>query len=328
VKRELQAGERVKLVLSWKLRLASRAGLALRGGRSARLVSFFPLLAWDGSGWATDAPLQRLGSVWPTSPTADFSVRVHAPRRFKVLASGQETGPGRWRARAVRDFALAIGSFDVVRTVVHAPAPIRVTVGLEQSSPAPIQPFVAETRRSLRFYAQRYGAYPWRNYTLAIMSDFTSLAGFAYPMLGFVGDSSAVLVPHETAHQWFQSLVGNNQSRNPWLSEGLATWVQTGPERSLGAMLATFIPADVRNRIGEPVSFFDRLGFEKLRLGVYVQSVQALASLGDVETVDCALRSFVAGNAYRTVQPRDLLATLEQFFPDARQKLEARGARF
>jgi len=44
--------------------------------------------------------------------------------------------------------------------------------------------------------------------------------------------------------------------------------------------------------------------------------------------VNCALRAFVVRNAYRTTSPDDLLAALEPFFPDARQKLSARGARF
>ena len=137
-----------------------------------------------------------------------------------------------------------------------------------------------------------------------------------------------MLIPHETAHNWFYSLVGNDQARDPWLSEGLATWAETRPERSLGALLGTAMPPDMRNRIGEPMSVWDRLGFERFRVGVHVQTVQALAELGDEATVDCALRRLVVRNAYRTIEPNDLLQTLEEFFPDAEARLTARGARF
>ena len=112
------------------------------------------------------------------------------------------------------------------------------------------------------------------------------------------------------------------------LSEALATWAQTGPENSLAKLLATPIPAGVRNRLGEPMSFWDPLGFEKTRLGVYVEGVQALAALGDAATVDCALRLFVVRQAYRTASPRDLLAAVAPFFRDAEAKLTAYGARF
>jgi hypothetical protein len=325
VKRELAAGERVTVSMSWKLRLPRGDGSQLKGGGSARLASFFPILAWDGSGWAIDPPLRKLNSFWPTSPTADFDVRIVTPGGLRALATGREVRPGRWRAESVRDFALAVGSFTVRRMTVRLPKPVSVLVGLERESGYPIEAFVSETTRALRWYAQRYGGYPWPTYTLAVMTDD---AAFAYPTIGFLGDTRVPLVPHETAHQWFYSLVGNNQARDPWLSEGTATWAQTGPERSLAQTLAASIPADVRDRIGEPMSFWDSRGFEKLRLGVYVQTVQALAELGDSATVDCALRQFVVQNAYRTTTPRDLLAALRAFFPDAEQKLSARGAQF
>jgi hypothetical protein len=325
VNRALAAGERVTVSMSWKLRLPRGANSQLKGGGSARLVSFFPILAWDGSGWAVDPPLRKMDSFWPASPTADFDVRIVTPSGLRVLATGSEVRAGHWRARSVRDFALAVGSFTVRRTTVRLPKPVSVVVGLERGSSYAIGAYMSETTRALRWYAQRYGGYPWATYTLAVVTD---AAAFAYPTIGFLGDSSIVLVPHETAHQWFYSLVGSNQARDPWLSEGTATWAQTGPERSLAAMRLTIIPADVRNRLGEPMSFWDSRGFEKLRLGVYVQTVVALAELGDSATVDCALRQFVVQNAYRTTTPRDLLAALQAFFPDAEQKLSARGARF
>ena len=328
VDKALTAGEGVEVAMTWRLRLPLRAGLTLRGGRSARLVSFFPLLAWDGSRWSTEPGLRRLDSFWSTSPTADFDVRIAAPRGLRILASGEQVSNGRWRARRVRDFAVAVGAFATRRITVHLPRPVRLVVALERGSDYPIEAFLTETVRSLRSYAQRYGPYPWPTYTLVAMSDFAGLAGFAYPTIGFVGDASLVLIPHETAHQWFYSLVGNDQARDPWLSEGLATWAQTGPEGSLATLLATAIPADVRNRLGEPMGFWDRLGFEKTRLGVYVQGVQALASLGDPAMVDCGLRLFVVRYAYRTATPRDLLSALTTFFPDAETKLTTYGARF
>src|SRR5262245_60184317 len=142
------------------------------------------------------------------------------------------------------------------------------------------------------------------------------------------GDGSVVLVPHETAHQWFYSLVGNDQSRDPWLGEGLATWAQTGPESSLYQMLAEPIPPGVRNQIGEPMSFWQSRDFETIRLGMFVQTVQALAALGDPAKVDCALRQFVVRNAYRTAVPRDLLAALQPLLPGADKELRTRGAHF
>jgi hypothetical protein len=327
VDRALAAGESLTLSMPWKLRLPRGDGFQLRGGPSARLVSFFPLLAWDGSTWTTDAPIKHADSFWPTSPTSDFDVHVAVPRGLRVLATGSQVGSGHWRAQAVRDFALAIGSFTVKQTTLDLPQPVRLLVGIERGSNYP-DSFLPSTVQTLRWYSQRYGAYPWSTHTVAVMHDFSALSGTAYPTIGFFGPGSGVLVPHETAHQWFYSLVGNDQSRDPWLSEGLATWAQSGPEGSLASMTATSIPAVAKNGIGEPMSYWDPLGFEDLRLGVYVQTAQALNDLGSADVVDCALRQFVVQNAYRRTAPRDLLAALTPYFPDAEQKLAARGAHF
>jgi hypothetical protein len=327
VSRSLAAGELITLSMPWKLRLPQTPGLQLKGGSSARLVSFFPLLAWDGSQWATDPPLRSSDSFWSTSPTADFDVHVVVPGGLRVLATGSQVGSGHWRAQAVRDFALAVGSFTVKQTTIDLPRPVRLLVGSERGA-GNADAFLADSVRVLRFYSQRYGAYPWPTYTVAVMNDNPTFDGFAYPTIAFLGRYSLGLVPHETAHQWFYSLVGNDQSRDPWLSEGLATWAQTGPEGSLPSMTATTIPAVAKNRIGEPMSYWDPLGFTTLRLGVYVQTVQALNDLGSADVVDCALRQFVVQNAYRTTAPHDVLAALTPYFPDAEQKLTARGAHF
>jgi hypothetical protein len=124
VRRALAAGEHLPVSMKWSLRLPRAAGLQLHGGRSMRLLSFFPLLAWNGTGWATDPPV-RSDAFWPTSPTADFDVDVIAPPGLRVLASGEGAAGGHWRARAVRDFAVAIGRFRTATTTVEAPRPVR-----------------------------------------------------------------------------------------------------------------------------------------------------------------------------------------------------------
>jgi hypothetical protein len=133
---------------------------------------------------------------------------------------------------------------------------------------------------------------------------------------------------HELAHQWFYSLVGNNQARDPWLDEALATWGQVRFARALPDAMASSIPAPVQKQVGRPMSFWDDYGISLFVDGVYTQGVQALGSLGDPEAVDCALRLYATENAYKIADPRDLLRALEVYIPDARKKLEVYGARF
>ena len=327
LRRALAAHELVRVAMTWKLRLPGGAGLALHGGRTDRLLSFFPLLAWNGRGWATDPPVPT-DSFWTTSPTSDFDVHVVVPKGLDVVASGQARGGGHWHASAVRDFAVAVGPFRVVSTTISAPKRVRVTVGLERGSLYSARALLDESKRALRFYATEFGDYPWTTYSVVAMRDFEGLSGTSYPTLTFIGDASGVLVPHETAHQWFYSLVGNDQYLDPWLSEGLATWAQSGLEGSLPQMLARSMPQNVLDRIGEPMSFWAHYDFGTIHDGLYIQSAQALASLGSTSSINCALRAFVVRDAYRTATPDDLLAALAAYFPDAERKLVARGAHF
>ena len=82
-----------------------------RVGTAVRLGSFFPLLPWQpGVGWDTDPPTRLLGRGVSRRPSADFAVRVRVPAGLDVIATGAPSAGGDWRATAVRDFALAVGT--------------------------------------------------------------------------------------------------------------------------------------------------------------------------------------------------------------------------
>ena len=327
VVRPVAAGEQAVVSMEWRLVLPRETGLRMKGGGSSvRLGSFFPLLAWDGTDWALDPPTRLPSAEAWTTPTADFDVRVTHPGGLRVLASGEQVGPGRWRAQAVRDFTLALGHFTVVTGTAHVPGAVHVAVGLESAPLAtPARVLLHRAITSLERYSVLYGPYPWPTYTVAAMADLTGLTGgLEYPTLVYQPATSEN-VPHETAHQWFYSLVGNDQARDPWLDEGLATWAEAAVNGAPPFPEAT-IPPEVANKIGEPMSFWDQFEPRRYFLGDYLQTYRALLSLGSRSQVDCALRLYVLHNAYLIARPRDLLEALKSSLPDAEQKLEAYGA--
>jgi hypothetical protein len=233
VQHELAAGGRVKASMKWTLQMprAPTERLAV-GDRTIRLNSFFPLLAWDGDGWALDRPAPFL-ETW-TSPSADFDVGLTVPKGLRVFATGSRVGSGQWRAIAVRDFALAVGSYRVARTTAHAPAPVSVTAAVESKLVA-ARPFLVEAVRALEWLSARYGPYPWTTFTVVVVEDQTGMWGQEYPTFILLTAGSLVLTPHEAAHQWFYALVGNNQARDPWLDEALAQWSLARYENAVAA---------------------------------------------------------------------------------------------
>ena len=75
------------------------------------------------------------------------------------------------------------------------------------------------------------------------------------------------------------------------------------------------IPVDGRGHLTSPMTYWDGHNPSYYR-GVYVQGAQALASFGPIDRVDCALRVYVARNAYRVARTRDLLDAFSAVFGD------------
>jgi aminopeptidase N len=184
--------------------------------------------------------------------------------------------------------------------------------------------------QSLATTTDRYGPYPYRVLSFCILeagrgfSDAREYPGFILLLLDHgYSPTTHEDVAHEIGHQWFYGLVGNDQGRDPWLDEGLASWAQGRagfpyPRRP--------IPPAARGHMGASMTYWDRHG-RAYGAGVYAQSVAALESLGTPEKVDCALRAYVARNAYSIAQPADLLAALRRFFPRAEAVLRRFGVR-
>ena len=322
----LAAGRPVEASADWRLTLPGPArDRVSRRGDAIRLGSFFPVLPWEpGVGWATDPPTSAFAET-STAPAADITASVTTPPGFDVLATGTTTGPGRWSATAVPDFAMSVGRFTTAAATVNLPQPVRVTVGVHAGIAEAPGAYLSRITSALEDFTRRYGAYPWPAYTMAVTPDLPG--GIEYPMHVMQGPGTVGrTTPHEVAHMWFYALVANSQGRDPWLDEGLATWAERRFERTLATLRATPIPAAGRGRVGEPMTFWERQRAAYFR-SVYVQGAQALAALGDPEAVDCALRLYVARTAFRIARPRDLVEAARAVFPGAAETLAGFGIR-
>jgi hypothetical protein len=279
------------------------------------LGSFFPILAWEpGVGWATDAPTTSLAEA-STSTTSDFDVTIDAPKGAAVFASGVRTGD-HWKALDVRDFAVGVGRFSSATTTAHAPNAVKVTVGVEDGLRIPAADAAGRVARDLARVAGLYGAYPWPELHLVITRDI-GRAGIEYPTMIFEGAAAfALTVSHEISHQWFYSLVGNDQAHDPWLDEALATWAAANVSDYLPYMRSQTARGLQLNHVAYPMTFWDRHQ-DDYGEGVYWRGAQALDALGPVDRVNCALRRYVAEHAYRIATTPDLVSSLAEVFPDA-----------
>ena len=76
---------------------------------------------------------------------------------------------------------------------------------------------------ALARFEQVFGTYQWPSFIVAQTGRKGS--GNEYPGIVFLGSSVMTdreTVAHETAHQWWYGMAGNNQMREPWLDEGIS----------------------------------------------------------------------------------------------------------
>jgi hypothetical protein len=323
--REVAAGQTVTVSLPYTLTLGGSVhDRVSHSGDTLRLGGFLPLLAWEpGVGWDREPPTALFGET-ASAPVADYDLTLHVPAGYDVLASGEPDGAGRWRARAVRDVAASIGHFALASVTVDVPNPVAVTVGVDRSVGESPGPYLLRAVDALRDYSERFAPYPWTTFTLAVTPGLAG-NGIEYPTHVMQGaDTVGRTTPHEVGHQWFYGLVGDNQARDPWLDEGLASYAEFTHEGTVTRMAAEPIPDGARGHAGEPMTYWETRGSIYYR-GVYVQSAVAMAALGSQFFVDCALRHYVAANAYRIARPPDLYAQLDAIFPGADAALAPAG---
>ena len=82
----------------------------------------------------------------------------------------------------------------------------------------------AAKRRSDR-EAALLGSYPYRTYDLAQTAGGYGMESPGLTWIPTGAGSLPYLVAHETAHQWFYGIVGNDQARQPFADEAAADFV-------------------------------------------------------------------------------------------------------
>ena len=318
---QLGAGQPVTVTMPYTLSVPGPTeDRVAHDGDTMRLGSFLPLLSWEpGVGWATDPPTTAHAEA-ATSPVANYIVSITVPEGYDVLGSGEHRSDGRWFADAVRDVAYSVGHF---RTREGNVGGTHVTIGVDASIDADLGHYFDLTVDALQNYEARFGRYPWVTYTAAVLPGFAGGIEFPTHVMHASGSADRSIV-HEVAHQWFYALVGNDQGRDPWLDEGLASYAEFVEIGSLARHQSESVPPDAAGRAGEPMTFWDRHQSSYYQ-GVYVQAAVATASLGSVDQVDCALRQYVAHDAFRIATPADFFIAVSTVFPDAAERLASYG---
>ncbi len=195
------------------------------------------------------------------------------------------------------------------------------------------------TADALALYSELFG--PYRHASLSVVeADF--LDGMEYDGLFFLsrgfyntydgspkGYLTAIAV-HETAHQWWYGLVGNDQALEPWLDEALCTYSErlfyerVYPEESAGSgqSLVDWWWA-FRVDFYQPAgwvdgSIYDYAGFRPYRDATYLRGAQFFEDLRNMigdEAFFAFLQDYARRYAHKQASATDFFAILEEHTP-------------
>jgi hypothetical protein len=301
------------------------------------------------SGWWQVAEQPQGDAVF--SETAFYTVTVTAPPRLILAASGSEvemvanrdgTLTHHYVAPLMRDFALMAsekyvaisGEQDgVIVNVYYDPAVLPPTSSAmpdPQAAGAVARAGLQMTEDAVRIYDAAFGLYPFAE--LDVVQTATTAGGIEYPGLFVVSSSTwdqdndffEWVIAHETAHQWWYSLVGNDQTLHPWMDEALAQYSvaiyirdREGEAAYQGALdfyrsqYESYIESNPDQVIGEPVTAYPDSAYFFM---VYEKGPLFFSALEDAYGHDAVIRmlqAYLASYRYQIAGPDDMLTSFE-----------------
>jgi len=223
----LQPGETAQLELTFS------ADISPISDGTYPLPSAYPMLAVrEGDNWRLDVT-NFVDRVYAES--AFYEAEITAPANFGLVTSGQliSKKPGEnnsivylSRTGPVREFAMSLGDFAVEEAQAGA---IVVRVYKARKSNLDAQQVSRVAVGALKVYEKRFGPYPYPVLNFHLQPG-TYDGGDEYPGLvmlysaGQVNPVTRYMVAHETAHQWWYGVVGDDIYRESWLDEAFAQY--------------------------------------------------------------------------------------------------------
>lgn len=236
--RELGAGDKVTIDMEYTIKLPPAGERFGYGNDTYNLGNWYPVAAvYDDSGWNLD-PYYAIGDPF-YSDISNYKVAIKAPTDFVIASTGNilsaeiNDNVREWKieANAFRDFAwVASSKFEIVEKDIDGTL-IKMyfindgTVDEDMKDNA-----LKFAESSLNIFNETFGQYPYKEYSV-VQTNFPS--GMEYPGIVFIGSQYydrayanylEIVIVHETAHQWWYGVVGNDQIDESWLDESFASY--------------------------------------------------------------------------------------------------------
>lgn len=197
--------------------------------------NWYPIACvYDSKGWNLD-PYYSIGDPF-YSNTSNYDVTITVPKDMVIASSGNiisEKAKGdkktyTIKGQLIRDFAWVASDKFIVRELETEDTKIKLYT--MENKPSMVNFALEVGADSIEIFNRKFGKYPYGIYSI-VMTEFPT--GMEYPGIVFINkdyfngnskDSLERVIVHETAHQWWYGVVGNDQIDEAWLDEALTTY--------------------------------------------------------------------------------------------------------
>ena len=227
---ELFPEETTIIEIEFTLKLAnvvSRTGI---NNKTINLANFYPIVCGIQDESFYECVYYSCGDPF-FSDCANYKVTFTANQKYKVAFSGECVFQSQendnicyeYKIDNARSFAMVLSEcFSITSKEVDG-----VNINYYYYNDSNPNESLATAEKSIKLYNNLFGSYPYKSYSV-VQTKFVQ-GGMEFPALVMISDtleSGAYneVIAHETAHQWWQTGVGNNEIEHPFLDEGLAEY--------------------------------------------------------------------------------------------------------
>lgn len=321
----VKENESVTLSISGIITLPECVARFGKNDETVNLTGFYPVLCARKNGvWLEDG-YSNIGDPFCLD-VADYFASVTYPSDL-VLASTcicETTVAGDLKtteisAEKIRDFALVFSpSFKTATAKTASGVEVNYFYLAGDTTPLDVATTAIET------FSSAFGDYPYPYFTL-VQAPLSS-GGMEYGALAVVSPTSgAETVVHETAHQWWYNVVGNDQIRESWLDEGLTEFstayffALTGKEdyyssfmKSVNETYSEWKPTASTLAMTAELSSLSETDYTVLSYVKGAMLFDTLRTLVGDEKLRSALSTYYRNNAYSIATTDDLVSAFDE----------------
>lgn len=227
---EVYPEEYATVTMEFTLKLADVIARTGYNSTTVNLANFYPILCGVDDNGFYECVYYANGDPF-FSDVADYTVSMTLDSEYVIASAGElvssVTSDGistvTYKLENARSFNMVLSK--EFECVTDTSAGVRVNYYFYNDD-APHKS-VEYATKSIKFFSDKFGEFPYSVFNV-VQTKFIQ-GGMEFPTLVMISDglesaSYGEVIVHETAHQWWQTAVGNNEIEYGFLDEGLAEY--------------------------------------------------------------------------------------------------------